>query len=141
MARDGRLFANVDGLIGFEIADTIGRKFLQRVPADLTPEQKKKTSRSHGIEVRPDQKEVWECDVENATVHAFDITGKAPKQLASIPVAGPVYWITFSPDSRFAYASLRTKGQIAVIDTAKKEVVGRIDCGKEPKRLIVVTVP
>lgn len=141
LARDGRLFAQVDGLVGFEVGSVPERKFLQRVPAELTPEQKKTASRSHGLEIRPDQKEVWECDVEHGVVHAFDITGPAPKQVAAIPVGGPVYWITFAPDGRFAYASLRTRHEIAVIDATKRAVVARIPTGKEPKRLIVVSVP
>src|SRR5207247_9899692 len=53
-----RLFANVDGLVGIEMADVGSRKLAQRVPADLTDAQKKMDSRSHGLAIRPDQKEL-----------------------------------------------------------------------------------
>lgn len=139
LARDGRLFANVDGLVGIEVADTKSGKFLHRIAAELTPAQQKVQSRSHGVEVRPDQKELWECDVENAVVRVYDITGERPKQLASIPMPGGVYWITFDTDGRHAYASVRSQGEVVAVDTAKKEIVARIKTGKEPKRLLVVT--
>src|SRR5262245_64167131 len=44
-----RLFANVDGLVGLEVADLNSRKMIHRVPADLTDDQKKAASRSHGL--------------------------------------------------------------------------------------------
>lgn len=141
LSRDGRLFAEVDGLLGFEVADVAKRTKLHRIEAVFPPDMKKRVSRSHGLEIRPDQKEVWECDVENALVRVYDITGPVPKQVASIPVGAGAYWITFSPDGRFAFASLRAKNEVAVIDTASREVVGRIATGKEPKRLLVVTIP
>lgn len=136
-----RFFAEVDGLVGIEMADVASRKMLERVPADLAPVHKKVGSRSHGLCIRPDEKEIWECDVEHKEVHIYDITAARPKQLATIPMGGTVYWLTFSPDSRFAYVSVRSRSEIAVVDTAKREVVARIPAGKEPKRLIVVTMP
>src|SRR6516162_3308828 len=75
-----RLYANVDGLVGIEVADIAERKMIQRVPCELTAEQKKVASRSHGIGIRPDGKEVWTCDVEHFLVQVFDITGDKPKQ-------------------------------------------------------------
>src|SRR5262249_14017303 len=63
-----RLYANVDGLVGIEVADLSNNKMIQRVPAELTAEQKKVASRSHGVCVRPDGKVVWTCDVENKQV-------------------------------------------------------------------------
>ena len=90
----------MDGLVGIEMADVAARKMIQRVPAELTDEQKKVASRSHGLGIRPDQKEVWECDVEHHEVHVYDITGDKPKQIATIPIGSQVYWLTFSPDGK-----------------------------------------
>jgi YVTN family beta-propeller protein len=136
-----RLFAEVDGLVGIEMADVASRKMVQRVPAELTPDKKKIPSRSHGLGIRPDQKEAWECDVHHQEVHVYDITGERPRQIATIPMGGDVYWLTFSPDGKYSYVSVLTRNQAAVVDTATKEIVARIPVGKSPKRLLVVTPP
>ena len=134
-----RLFAEVDGLVGIEMAD-LAKHELIRVPADLSPENKTKASRSHGLGIRPDQKEIWECDVEHMEVHVYDITVPRPKQIATIPMGGRVYWLTFSPNGKYCYVSVRSRNETAVVDTATKEIVARIPAGKEPKRLLVVTL-
>jgi YVTN family beta-propeller protein len=136
-----RLYAEVDGLVGIEVADVDARKMIHRVPADLPDEQKKAASRSHGIGIRPDQKEVWECDVEHHDVHVYDITGDTPKQIATIPIGTQIYWLTFSPDGKICYVAARGASAVAVVDTETKKVLTRIPVGKEPKRLIVVTLP
>ncbi len=136
-----RLFAEVDGLVGIEMADVPLRKMTQRIPAALADEHKKVGSRSHGLGIRPDEKEIWECDVEHKEVHVYDITGAAPKQIATIPMGGTVYWLTFSPDGKTAYVSVRGRNETAVVDTETKQIVARVPAGKEPKRLLVVTLP
>jgi YVTN family beta-propeller protein len=140
-ADEKRLFAEVDGLVGIEVADVAARKMIHRVPAELTDEQKKVASRSHGLGIRPDQKEAWECDVEHFDVHVYDITGEVPKQIASIPIGSRIYWLTFTPDGATCYVSARGRNAVAVVDTATKKVNGYIAAGKEPKRLIVVGAP
>jgi YVTN family beta-propeller protein len=136
-----RLFAEVDGLVGVEAADVPGRKMVHRVQAELTDKLKKMPSRSHGLGIRPDQKELWECDVEHHEVHVYDITGETPKQIATIPLGSRLYWLTFSPDGKTCYVSARGDNAVAVVDTQTKKVITRVPAGKEPKRLLVVTTP
>jgi YVTN family beta-propeller protein len=140
-ADEKRLFVNVDGLVGLEVADVAKRKMIHRVPAKLPDEQKKADSRSHGLGIRPDQKEIWECDVEHHDVHVFDITGETPKQIATIPIGTRIYWLTFAPDGKTCYVAARGDNAVAVVDTATKKVTARIPAGKEPKRLVVVSLP
>ncbi|HZT79878.1 MAG TPA: cytochrome D1 domain-containing protein, partial [Gemmataceae bacterium] len=140
-ADEKRFYAEVDGLVGVEVADVAARKMIHRVKAELAPEQRKKPSRSHGLGIRPDQKELWECDVEHHEVHVYDITGDRPKQIATVPIGSQVYWLTFRPDGKMCYVSARGNGEVAAVDTATKKVIHRIPVGKEPKRLIVVTLP
>ena len=47
-----RFYANVDTLIGFEVADIPTRKVIYRVEAEVPSELLRKTSRSHGIGLR-----------------------------------------------------------------------------------------
>jgi YVTN family beta-propeller protein len=140
-ADEKRLYAEVDGLVGIEVADVAARKMIHRVPAELTDAQKKVASRSHGLGIRPDQKEVWACDVENHQVQVFDVTGDKPKQTDTVPIGSQVYWLTFRPDGKVCYVSARGAGEVVAIDTATKREVARVRVGKEPKRLIVVTLP
>jgi YVTN family beta-propeller protein len=136
-----RFYAEVDGLVGIEVADVAKRKMIHRVKANLAADKKKVGSRSHGLGIRPDQKEVWECDVEHHEVHVYDVTGDKPKQIATVPIGSRIYWLTFRPDGKLCYVSARGAGEVAVVDTRTKKVIKRIPVGKEPKRLIVVSVP
>jgi DNA-binding beta-propeller fold protein YncE len=135
------LYANVDGLLGFEVAeiakDFTGGKMIARVEARTPPErladipsppaQKPHSTPSHGLNLRPDQKEVWMVDGVYGYVYVFDVTSPTARQVASIPVfADPKErphpgWLTFSIDGAYAYPD----GGV-VIDTRTKRVVARL---------------
>jgi YVTN family beta-propeller protein len=141
LARDEkRLYAEVDNLLGFEVADVAAGKMIERVSSELDEKFKNKPSRSHGLAIRPNQKELWECDVEHFQVHVFDITGEKPKQAATIDIGTQVYWLTFSPDGSLCYVAARGGNEVAVIDVQSRKVQTRIAVGKAPKRLLVVTM-
>jgi DNA-binding beta-propeller fold protein YncE len=134
------LYANVDGLLGFEIAeinqDRSGGKMVLRVEAHTPPERiaeveppahKPHSTASHGLNMRPDQKEIWIVDGVYGYVYVFDITSMPPRQIASVQLfASPSQrphpgWITFGIDGRYAYPDGG-----AVIDTQTKKVAARI---------------
>ena len=75
-----RLYANVDTLIGFEVADVAKRKVIHRVEAEVPQELLRKASRSHGIGLTADEKELWMCDVFHDRTYVFDLTAEPPKQ-------------------------------------------------------------
>ena len=135
-----RLYANVDTLIGFEVADVARRKVIHRVAATVPEDQLRKASRSHGLALRPDGKELWTCDVFHDRTYVFDLTVEPPKQVATLVMKGG-YWICFSPDGKYCYISERIGNSVAVIDTKTRETVARIEAGKAPKRVLVVTPP
>jgi YVTN family beta-propeller protein len=136
-----RLYANVDTLIGFEVADVERRQVIHRVEADVPAELLRTASRSHGIGIRPDQKELWMCDVYHDRTYVFDLTTTPPKQTETIVMNGGGYWMCFSPDGKVCYISERIGDSVAIIDTATKKTVARIAVGKAPKRVLVVTSP
>jgi len=136
-----RFYANVDTLIGFEVADISSRKMIHRVEADVPAELLRKASRSHGIGLTPDQKEIWMCDVYHDRTYIFDVTVEPPRQVATIKMQGGGYWMCFSPDGKRCYISERIGNTVAVIDTATRETVARIAVGQVPKRVQVVKVP
>ncbi|HYV99182.1 MAG TPA: hypothetical protein VE967_17120, partial [Gemmatimonadaceae bacterium] len=136
-----RLYANVDGLLGFEIADInkdfSGGRMVKRVqattPAErlkdipVPPTAKPHSTPSHGLNLTPNQKEVWMVDGVYGYVYVFDVAAAEPKQIASIPIfAKPSDqphpgWLTFSIDGAYAYPD----GGV-VIDTKTKKVLTRI---------------
>jgi YVTN family beta-propeller protein len=136
-----RLYANVDTLIGFEIADLEKRKVIYRVEAEVPEDQLRKASRSHGIGLHPNGKELWMCDVFHDRTYVFDITTEPPKQTDTIVMKGGGYWMSFTPDGKYVYITERLGDTVAVLDTATRKTVARIEVGKSPKRLLVVDVP
>jgi hypothetical protein len=136
------VFANVDGLLGFEVGAVRGENgwggaMLHRVeartPAERVaqvtdpPRKKPHSTPSHGIGLTPDQKEVWVVDGVYGYVYAYDVTALPPSLVASIPLFAEAKerphpgWVSFGIDGRFAYPDGG-----AVIDTATKKVVARI---------------
>jgi YVTN family beta-propeller protein len=136
-----RLYANVDTLIGFEVADVARRKVIHRVEAEVPEELLRKASRSHGIALHPNGKELWMCDVFHDRSYVFDLTTEPPKQTATIVMKGGGYWMCFTPDGKFCYISERIGDTVAVLDSATRKTVARIPVGKAPKRVLVVDVP
>jgi YVTN family beta-propeller protein len=142
LSKDGkRLYANVDTLIGFEVLDTEKRKVIHRVEADVPEEVLRKASRSHGIGLTPDEKELWMCDVFHDRTYVFDATTEPPKQVATIVMKGGGYWMCFSADGKYCYITERIGDSVAVIDVATRKTVDRIAVGKAPKRLTLITLP
>ena len=133
-----RHFQHVDGLIGFEVGDVATKKMVKRIEHKIPKEFKGKGSRCHGLAIRPDQAEIWSCNVEHQRVHVHDITNDDYPEITSIPMIGRVYWLCFSPDSKRAYVAVRTERQVAVVDTETKKVIAHIDVGNTPKRNLVI---
>lgn len=136
------VYANVDWLLGFEVAEGRtakgwGGKVLHRVewktPASRLaqmpnpPARKPHSTMSHGINLRPDQKEIWFVDGIYGYVYAFDVTNLPPKHVADMPIfADPSEtprpgWVSFSLDGKYAYPD----GGV-VYDAFTKKVVARI---------------
>lgn len=135
-------FANVDWLLGFEVGevrtgDKWGGKMIHRVEAKTPqsrleqlpnpPARKPHSTPSHGINITPDQKEVWVVDGVYGYLYVYDITQMPPKHVADIPLFKDSAeqphpgWISFSLDGKYAYPDGG-----AVIDARTKQVVARI---------------
>lgn len=134
-------FQNIDGLLGFEVADIAARKVIRTIEHEIPEAKRAIESRCHGLSVRPDQQEIWSCDVEHNLVFVHEMTSGDYKQIATIDMPGRIYWVSFTPDSRYGYVSVRSDQKVAVVDCQTKEIVKLLDAGREPKRTQVIDVP
>ncbi len=133
-------FQNIDGLLGFEVAEIDKRKVVAKIRHTIPKEFQTKASRCHGLAIRPDQKEIWSCNVEHRLVHVHDITKPDYPEIATLPMIGRIYWLCFTPDSKYAYISVRSESKVCVVECATKKVLSHIDVGDTPKRNLVIVL-
>lgn len=158
LSGDGQLlFQQVDGVNGFKIADTrrlavvktvrhstsLGwlrpaESMINKVSRRLGFEDVFELMHCHGLAVRPDQKEVWSSCGHNLTIHVLDRNTYA--ETAHVTLSGVGYWVSFSPDSRYAAVALADHDQVAIVDTRDKRVIRVLGVGHGPKRNIVIDV-
>jgi len=151
LTADGRLlFQHVDELNGFEVADTTERRVVARVqhetslgwihlggPAGWLDGHG--LHRCHGLAIRPDQEEIWSVCGPGVSVHAMRQPRYPP--ITRVELSDDAYWMTFSPDGRFAFVPILDEWRVAMIDTRTKEIVTHFEVGPGPKRNLVLTVP
>ena len=137
-----KVYSSVDGFLGFEIGAARtgkewGGKLLEKVEAHTPPQRlaqipvppahKPHSTPSHGVNITPDQKEVWMVDGVYGYVYVYNVTVNPPKLVASVPLFKDPKdqphpgWITFSIDGKYAYPD-----QGGVIDTKTKKTVAWI---------------
>src|SRR5688572_612489 len=141
---DGRrLYMNVDDLLGFLVIDTAARKVISKATYTLTPDEEAVRSRSHGIAVANDGKEVWSNDVVHNLTFVFDVTVNPPKQIARFPVGRQPYWIMASKDSKTIYVNCPSSDELIAFDVLAKKEKGRIQFpkGSRPTRMLTVAAP
>jgi DNA-binding beta-propeller fold protein YncE len=138
-----RLYINVDDLMGFLVIDTAARKVISRATMTLMPDEQAVRSRSHGIAVANDGKEVWTNDVVHAVTYAFDVTVDPPKQIARVPVGRQPYWIVTSKDSKTVYVNCPSDDVLIAFDVATKKEKARLQFpkGSHNTRMLVVGAP
>jgi DNA-binding beta-propeller fold protein YncE len=116
-AKETKVYATVDDLLGFEVGDLHTGEKLQQVLVegwDKGP-VRRHGNPSHGIGLTPDEKEIWLCDGHNMRIHVFSATPPY-QQLTTIPLQDMPGWITFSLDGKYAYPS---SGEVIDVKTRK----------------------
>ena len=121
-----RVYANLNNLLGFEIADVNTGKVVKRIeaPADMWKPQwadLKKTfyghgCPSHGIAMTPDETEIWVVDNINYGVLVYDNTGEWPVMKTTFPTTASADWITMGLDGQYAFLS---SGDVVEVKTKK----------------------
>ncbi len=131
-------FANVDGLVGFEVGDLQTGLILDRVPADGSSEDGSGRDASqaaaayecpsHGIAFTPDERELWVADGVTNSLRVFDASVYPPVPRTSVKLTAQPRWIAFSGDGRYAYVSTGD-----VVSPATKRIAGALEDGSGMK--------
>lgn len=92
-----------------------------------------KQERSHLMVVTPDEKKFY---VTNTISGSVTMITRATGEAKVIPVGKGAEAITISPDGREVWVGLPVDNKLAIISTAKDEIVATIDSGgKQPQRI------
>ena len=128
-----RVYANLNNLLGFEIADAKTKKVIKRIeaPAEMWKAKWADPNQHfyghgapmHGIAMTPDESEIWIPDAINDQVLVYDNTGEWPKLdlTKSIKTEAPNGWITMGLDGKLAYMA---SGD--VVDVKTHKIVGQL---------------
>lgn len=139
------IYVELSDFHGFTVVDfasqqEVKRVALPEVPVDQrVPEGTYNRAPAHGIGVAPDGNTLWVCSRLNGHVYGYSLPDL--QLISSVPVGDHPDWITFSPDSRFAYAANGGSDDVSVIDIKAGKEVERIKVGAAPKRNITAILP
>lgn len=142
VSRDEKtLFAALSDLHGFVIVDIPSRRVVDKVvlPPPSRDSPIEPHTPTHGLELTPDGKELWVTSLGDDGVYVYDLASK--KLSDKIPTGNVPIWLTFSPDGRYCCVSNAGSDDCSIIDTRTRREVARPKVGKEPKRLVVVSIP
>jgi len=136
-----RAFVQLSQFHGFAVVDFNARAEVARIELpEIPPEDRDpgpfNNAPAHGIGVAPDGQTLWICSRLNGHVYAYSLPEL--EYLGGVATGDHPDWITFTPDSRFAYAANANSDDVSVIDIAALEEVARIKVGSSPKRNIAI---
>jgi YVTN family beta-propeller protein len=132
------MYCALSDLHGFVIADISKRKVTSKVELPALPAGVKypvPNTPTHGLELSPDEKELWVTSCGTDTIYVYDIANK--KIAGKIGVGQGPNWVTFSPDGKYCCVSNVLSNDVSILDCARREEVARVKVGKNPKRLVV----
>ena len=114
------VYANVNDVLGFEVADLTTGKLLHRVVVEgvKTENSPVHGMPSHGIGLTQDETEVWLSDNTNHFMRVFDATVMPPVLKTSVKLRDEPGWVSFSIDGRTAFPSTGD-----VVDVASKKIL------------------
>lgn len=119
---DRYCYVNMDGILGYEIGDIETGKRIGRVEVQgFKKIRGSHLTTSHGVNLPPDQNEIWVSNDAGPYIHVFDRTVTPHKQVADIKLNKKNGWITFGIDGHYCYPS---SGD--VIDSRSRQIVAQI---------------
>jgi DNA-binding beta-propeller fold protein YncE len=122
-AKGTLVFANIDGLVGFEVGDLQTGLILDSVAVEENDKSAAAAYEcpSHGIAFSPDERELWVADGVRNRLHVFDATAYPPTERAVVEVTAQPRWIAFSHNGRYVYASTGD-----IVSVSSRKIVGEL---------------
>jgi YVTN family beta-propeller protein len=142
VSKDGKtVYSAISDFHGFVIASIPDRRVIARVnlppapPAQCALEPHTPT---HGLELSPDNKELWVTSLADSGVYVYDIaSGRISPEIRTGECPN---WITFSSNGHYVAVSNSASDDCSIIDTRMRRELARVKVGKGPKRLVAVEV-
>jgi YVTN family beta-propeller protein len=139
-----KLYLQVSGHHGFVVVDWDTRKEVARITQpDVPPEQRYDSTYNgapaHGIGIAPNGRTIWSTSRMNGHVYVYSLPDL--ELLAGLPTGTDPDWITFTPDSKFAYVANAVSNSVSVFDVEALREVTQIPVGEAPKRNGVIVLP
>ena len=138
------MYVQISDLHGFAVVDFATRTQTAVIELPEIPEAERDPgpytrAPAHGIGVAPDGKTLWVCSRMNGRVYAYSLPDL--NYLGGVEVGSHPDWLTFTPDSRFAYVANGHSNDVSVVDVAELREVARLPVGDAPKRNITAILP
>lgn len=138
------MYVQISDFHGFAVVDFREREEIARIELPEIPEEERDPgpytrAPAHGIGVTPDQTSVWVASRMNGHVYGYSLPDL--DFLGGVEVGSHPDWITFTPDSRYAYAANGHSNDVSVIDIRELREVSRLPVGQAPKRNITLMLP
>ncbi|MGP1609816.1 MAG: YncE family protein, partial [Burkholderiales bacterium] len=138
------MYVQISDLHGFAVVDFASQMETRRIELPEIPEGERDPgpytrAPAHGIGVAPDGKTLWVCSRMNGRVYAYSLP--ALELLGGVEVGSHPDWVTFTPDSRFAYVANGHSNDVSVVDIAGMREVVRLPVGEAPKRNTTIILP
>jgi YVTN family beta-propeller protein len=131
------IYVQLSSLHGFAIVDFNKRQEVARIEHPEIPGVHAhydglQGAPAHGLGVSPDGKTLW--STSKVFGHAYVYSLPDLKEVGHVFVGQHPEWITFTPDSRYAYIGAAGDNATYVIETATLKEIAIIPVGQVPKR-------
>ena len=132
------IYVQLSGFHGLAVVDFATGKEITRIEHPPVPGEHAHTdglqgAPAHGLGVTPDGRTLWSTSKVYSHAYVFSLPDLKP--LGTVFAGQHPEWVTFTPDSRFAYIGAAGDNMTFAIDVRTLKEVARIPVGQVPKRV------
>jgi YVTN family beta-propeller protein len=132
------IYVQLSNFHGLAVVDFASGKEIKRIEHPPVPGEHAHTdglqgAPAHGLGVSPDGKTLWSTSKVYSHAYVLSLPDLAP--LGTVFVGQHPEWVTFTPDSKFAYIGAAGDNMTFAVDVQTRKEVARIPVGQVPKRI------
>jgi YVTN family beta-propeller protein len=131
LTKDGRTMfvSNVE-------SNTVSVEEMKKSITDWTGTNVKVGKGPEGIDISPDEKEVWAANSGDGTVSIIDVASKKVTQTVDVKTKHSNR-LKFTPDGKLVLISDLGSGDLVVVDAASRKEVKRLNLGKSTEGILM----